>query len=191
MTTEAKAPTAFQRAEGGSRQLVLQIGLGTLSFVLGGLFTAGASVRLAERVGYIENEAIAFAVGWLLQRLWLFVVLPMFGWGIGRLTKVPPLRFAIVSAVAGEVFSVLLFTGINGFEVFADVPLLIVVRLVTLFFGMAIIVSAVQAGRRAALVAQAEADEVARQRKAEYAEYLAKQEGRDTTPPAESGARSD
>ncbi len=193
MTTEPRAPSVFQRAEGGSRQVVLQIGLGAVAFVVGSIFSAGATVRLAERVGFIESEAVAFAVGWLLQRLWLFVAVPTFGWAIGRFTEIRALRFALTACLSGEVFAVLLFTGINGFEALVVSPADVVARLVTLIIGMAVTLSAVSSGRAAAREAQLAANEEASKRKAEYAEYLAKQEQVGAAPAsgADSGPRSD
>lgn len=187
MTTESQSPSAFQRAEGGSRQVVLQLGLGVLAFVIGGIFSGGANVRLSERFGYIENEAVGFAVGWLLQRLWLFVVLPAFGWGIGRFTELKPLRFALTASLAGEVFAVLLYSGINGFDSIIASPPDVLARIVTLVLGMAIVVSAVGEGRKASREAQAAAAVQAEARKAEYAEYLAKQEAVGQKPPESSG----
>ena len=116
MTTEAKAPSAFQKAEGGARHAVLQVGLGVVGFIVGGLLTAGATARLAERIGPVDSEAAGFALGWVLQRLWLFVVVPLFGWAIGRFTELRPFRFAVTACLAGEVFALLLATAINGFE---------------------------------------------------------------------------
>ncbi|PZR16121.1 MAG: hypothetical protein DI536_07470 [Archangium gephyra] len=189
MTTEAKKPSVFSRAEGGARQVVLQIGLGVAGFVIGGLFSAGVSARIAERFGYIENATIAFVLGWLLQRAWLLVIVPLFGWTIGRLTALPALRFAVVACVSGEVFSVLLYTAVNGFDALLDDPPQVLTRLVTLFIGMAITVSAVSDGRRAQREAQAEAAVIAEKNKAEYAEFLKQQEAA-TAPPA-AGSESD
>lgn len=193
MTTETRGPSLFQRAEGGSRQIVLLLGLGAVSFVIGSIFSAGASVRLAERVGFIESEAIAFAVGWVLQRLWLFVAVPMFGWVIGRFSEIRPLRFAMTACLSGEIFSLLLLAGINGFESIVENPVDVVARLVTLIIGMAVTLSAVSSGRAAAREAQNAANEEALKRKAEYAEYLAKQEQVVPAPASgsESGPRSD
>lgn len=199
MTTEVKKPSVFSRAEGGARQVVLQIGLGVVGFVMGGLFSAGVSARLAERVGFIENASIAFAIGWLLQRSWLLLIVPLIGWAIGRLTALPALQFAAIACVSGEVFSVLLYTAMNGFDMLLDDPPQVLMRLVTLFVGMAITVSAVNEGRKSAREAQAAASVVAEQNKAEYDEFLAKQEAVKsadgssppvTPSPTDSGPRS-
>ena len=83
MTTERR-PTAFARAESGARQVVLQLGLGTLSFVLGSLLAAGLVSRVADRVPAIESQAVAWVMDWVLQRLWLVAVLPAFSYLVGR-----------------------------------------------------------------------------------------------------------
>lgn len=176
MTTEAKRPSAFSRVEGAARQTVMQIGLGVAGYVLGSIFASGAMGRLSERVGLISSPALAFAFGWVMQRLWLFVVLPMFGWAVGRFTELRSLRFAVTAALSGEIFALLLFSAINGFEPLLDSPADLLARGVTLLLGMAVTLLAVSAGRRAAQASQDEADAIARKQKAEYAEYLAKLE---------------
>lgn len=189
MTTEQQQqrPGVFARVEAGSRQWVLHIGLGVAAFVMGSMIASGASTRLIERVGAIESEAVSFAVGWLLQRLWLFLVVPLFGWAIGRFTESPALRFALTAGLSGEAFSVLLIAGINGFEYLVEDPKMVLARIVTFFVGLAITVAAVSSGREAAAEAQVEANALAAQRKAEYAEFLAKAEA-SPEPPKADGA---
>lgn len=182
MTTEAKQPGVFARAEAGSRQWVLQIGLGVTGFIGGSILASGVATRLQERLGTFENEAAAFAFSWLVQRLWIFVLVPAFGWAIGRFTSIPPLRFAVTAGLSGEIFSLLLVAGINGFEFLVDDPKAMLARIVTFFAGLAITLSAVNSGRAAAADAQAEANVLAEQRKAEYAAFLAAAEGRPEKP---------
>lgn len=190
MTSEAeKKPGVFARAEAGSRQWVLQIGLGMTAFIGGSILSSGFSIRMLERVGPIESDAMAFAWGWIVQRLWLFVVLPVFGWAIGRFTSIPALRFTLTAGLSGEIFSVLLVAGINGFEYLIDDPKAVLARIVTFFVGLVITLSALNAGRSDAADAQVEANAIAEQRKAEYAAFLAAAEGKaapaPTTPPPE------
>lgn len=179
---QRKPPTVFGRAEAGSRQLMLHVGLGVTSMVVGSMMGAGAATRFAERFPLIENPSVAFAIGWLLQRVWLFVTLPLVGWVVGRLTEVRPLRFALTSALSGELFSVLLLAAIDGFEVLIDAPLETVARIVTFFLGVGIVVLGVRAGQAAAKEAQAEADVIAEQQKAEYAARLEALNGPAATP---------
>lgn len=182
MTTEAKQPSAFTRVEGAARHTVMQIGLGVAAYVLGSIFASGAMGRISERVGLIDSEAVAFVYGWVMQRLWLFVVLPMFGWAAGRFTELRSLRFAVTAALSGELFALLLFSAINGLDPLLENPGELLARGVTLLLGMAVTLLAVSSGRRAAAVAQAEADAIAVKQKAEYAEYLAKLEGPAQSP---------
>ncbi len=184
MTTETapRPPGLFTKAEAGSRQIVLQVGLGLVSFVVGSILASGATTRIAERLGPMENEALAWALGWVLQRLWIFAMLPMFGYAIGRFTEISPLRFAMIAGFSGEVFSLLLSAGIDGFESLVADPKVVLARLITLFIGLAICMSAVMSGRATAAEAQLEANAVAEKRKAEYAAFLASTEGKPTDP---------
>lgn len=190
MTTETapRPPGLFTKAEAGSRQIVLQVGLGLVSFVVGSILASGATTRIAERLGPMENEALAWALGWVLQRLWIFAMLPMFGYAIGRFTEISPLRFAMVAGFSGEVFSLLLSAGIDGFESLVADPKVVFARLITLFIGLAICMSAVMSGRATAAEAQLEADAIAAQRKVEYAAFLASTEGNpgSTTAPTDT-----
>lgn len=176
MTTEAKPPSALVRVEGAARQTVMQVGLGVAGYVLGSIFSGGAVMRISERVGFISSPALAFIFGWVMQRLWLFVVLPAFGWAIGRFTELKSMRFAVTAALSGEIFALLLFTAVNGLDALFDDPGDLLARAVTLLLGMAVTLLAVSSGRRAAQDAQGEADAIAAKQKAEYAEYLAKLE---------------
>lgn len=181
MTTEEHAPSAFARAESGSRQVVLQIGLGVVAFILGSVMSAGAAARIAERLGPLETAWGAWVFRWGFDRLWLFTVIPFFGYAAGRFTAIKPGQFALLSVLSGETFSILLITGINGFDYLVDDPKDVVARLLTLFLGMLLTARAVQAGRVVADQAQAEANVIAEQRKAEYAAaYLAAAQGRPT-----------
>ncbi len=172
MTTEAK-PSTYQRAESTARQWVLQIGLGVTGFVVGSMLSSGITARLLERLGAIENETLAEAFTVVMQRLWLLLVIPAFGWAAGRFTQLVALRFAVTACVSGEIFSLLLFTAMYGLEGLTEDPGLVASRLVTLLVGMALTVRAVAQGRMAAADAQTQADALAAKQKAELAEYLA------------------
>ena len=169
MTTEQHAPSAFAKAESGSRAAVLQIGLGVVAFILGSVMSAGAGARIAERLGPLETAWGAYLFRWVFDRLWLFAVMPFFGYAVGRFTEFKPTRFALVSILSGETFSILLISAINGFEYLTNDRYDLLARVVTLFLGMVVTARAVQAGRDAADQAQVEANVVAEKRKAEYA----------------------
>ena len=193
MTTE-RAPTMFARGEAGARQIILLIGLGVLAFVLGSIFSVGASARIGERLGPLEHEWSALIFRWFFERLWLFAFAPLFGYAIGRFTEISPVRFALTALISGETFSVLLVSAINGFDYLLEDTVGVIARGVTLFLGMLITVRAVQAGRNAAAASQAESNAIAAQRKAEYAQFLAAAEAKPeptqsvaaAPPPAES-----
>ncbi len=184
MTTEQKAPSAYRRAEAGSRQVVIQIGLGVVAFILGSILSVGAAARIGERLGPIESEWGTLAFRWLFERLWLAVVLPTFGYAVGRFTEGTPSRFALTAGIAGETFSVLLVTAINGFDYLMEDTAGLIARGVTLFLGMVLTARAVQVGRDASGEAQLAADLIAEQRKAEYAAFLAAAEGKLAPQPA-------
>lgn len=172
-TTEPKPPGLFTRAEAGSRQIVLQIGLGFASFIIGSIFAAGATTRIFDRIGSIENDAVDFVVRQVLERLWIFLFVPACGWAIGRFTEISPSRFAMTAGFSGEVVSLLLITGMNGLDFVLDSPRSVVARVVTLFIGMALTAAAVNAGRRANAVAQQRGLVEAAKRKDEYVAFLA------------------
>ena len=192
MTTEKKpaggAMQAYFRADAASRQVVLQIGLGVVAFVIGSVLSVGASARIGERLGPIDSEWFAMGLRWLFERLWLFTALPAFGYAIGRFTETTPQRFALVGGLSGETFSVLLVSAINGFEYFVeDIPALIA-RVVTLFLGLVMTAWAVQAGKDVSAEAQIAANAIAEQKKEEYAAFLAAAEGKGevaAVPPAD------
>jgi len=169
MTTEPKAPSAYAKAESGSRAVVLQIGLGVVAFVLGSIMSAGAAGRIAERIGPLETASGAWLFHWVFDRLWLVTVMPLIGYGVGRFTEHKPGRFALISVLSGETFALLLVSAINGFEFLVEDPYDVGARVVTLFLGLVVTARATQSGREVAGVAQAEANVIAEKRKAEYA----------------------
>ncbi len=189
MTTETqKAPSGYARAESGSRKVVTHVGLGVVAFVLGSIFSVGASARIGERLGPIESETGLVVFRWFFERLWLIAVLPLFGYVMGRFTEVKPSRFALTAGLSGEIFSVLLVTAINGFEYLFEDTTALLARGVTLFIGLMITARAVMMGRAEAEVSQVEANLVAEKRKAEYAEFLAAAEGTPSvSPPPQAG----
>lgn len=172
MTSEGRAPGALGRAEAASRQVVLQLGLGVASYVVGGLLSAGATSRLGDRLGAIESPALLWTLGWLLQRLWLWAVLPLAGWGAGRFLRVRPARFALQAGLAGELFSLLLTTAMDGLDLILEEPLNVVARLFTLGVGLTATAVAARAGLRAAAASDEVARRAAEARQAEYAEFL-------------------
>ncbi len=184
MTSETqKVPSTYARAEAGSRKVVLHIGLGVVAFILGSIFSIGASARIGERIGPIESEWGALVFRWVFERLWLLAVLPVFGYAMGRFTEVTPSRFALTAGISGEVFSVLLVTAINGLDYLLDDTGALIARGGTLFVGMMLTARAVMIGRADNELAQAEANVIAEKRKAEYAEFLAAAEGKSAPHP--------
>ena len=99
-----KPPSAYARADAASRQIVLQIGLGVVGFVLGSILSVGAAARIGERLGPLESDWAALVFRWVFERLWLFTLVPLFGYAIGRFTEINPTRFALTAAISGETF---------------------------------------------------------------------------------------
>lgn len=173
-TTDApKAPGLFSKAEAGSRQIVLQVGLGFGAFIIGSIFSAGASTRILDRIGVLESENLEWFLRTILERTWLFLFVPAIGWGIGRFTELKAARFAMLAGFSGETVSLLLITGMNGIDFVVQDARGVIVRLLGLFTGMALTVVTVNAGRRAAALAQARGLAEAAKRKDEYAAFLA------------------
>ncbi|MBL8915769.1 MAG: hypothetical protein JNM17_34040, partial [Archangium sp.] len=171
--TEPKAPGLFSKAEAGSRQIVLQIGLGFTAFIIGSIFSAGAATRILDRIGLLDSEALEWFLRTVLERTWLFVFVPAIGFGIGRFTEIKASRFAMIAGFSGEIVSLLLVTGMNGLDYVTQDARGVIARLLGLFVGMALTVVAVNAGRRSAAVAQARGLAEAAKRKDEYAAFLA------------------
>jgi hypothetical protein len=119
----------------------------------------------------------AFVVGWGLQRLWLWLVLPAMGLLAGRLLKVSPNRFALTAGLTGELYGVLIASAGDGLEAAFLDWLDVLARVATLGLGLWLTAKAVELGRSAALRAQARAEAVAQRNAAEYAEMLARATG--------------
>lgn len=186
-TPAAPAPSQsgrFARAEGAARRVVLFVGLGVAAYVIGGLVTAGLSVRLVERFGAPASETGAWLLKWALARTWLWSVLPAIGFGVGRYLELSPWRFAITSVFSAEVFGLLLMTAGDGLDWVLGSPADMVMRALTLTGGIGLVAWAVKRGLQAAAAAQAEANVEAEKRKAEYAEFLARAEGKQDRPPS-------
>ncbi len=137
---------ALRRAEGGARQFILRVGIGTLSFVCGNI----GSAFIAQQIEPVESEVLF----WALKRLWLLGLLPLFGYVIGRITVIDTLGFSIGAALSGESFSILLTSAINGFEALTFMPQELVIRGVSLMLGIGITALATATGRQAANRAQ-------------------------------------
>lgn len=171
--SDARAPSTYARAESGARQFVMQLGLGVVAFIGGSLLSAGIAARFAERVGPVESEWAALVLQVLFERMWLFLAAPFFGYLIGRFTEQPAVRFALVSVLAGETFSVLLVSGMNGFDYLIMDTTALGARGATLLVGLLLTHRLALVGRSEAAEAQAEADAEAAARKAEYAAFVA------------------
>ncbi|MEW5737279.1 MAG: hypothetical protein AB1938_00045 [Myxococcota bacterium] len=139
---------------------------------------SGLSVRLGERLGGVGDETAAWLLQWILQRTWLWAVLPVLGWGAGRYLGVTAMRFAVTSVVSGELFGLLLATASDGLDWVLGSPGDMIMRALTLVGGVGIVSWAVGRGLAGADAAQAEANVEAEKRKAEYAEFLARAEGK-------------
>lgn len=184
--TEPRAPSTYARAESGARQFVIQLGLGMVAFIGGTMLSSGVAARFAERVGPVSNELVGTVLQVFFERLWLFVAAPFFGYLVGRFSEQRAVGFALTSVLAGETFSVLLLSAINGIDSLLLDSRGLVVRGVTLLVGLLLTHRLVLVGRSAAAEAQAEADAEATARKAEYAAYLAASPQPD--PPPQEGA---
>ncbi|MEW6430481.1 MAG: hypothetical protein AB1730_03135 [Myxococcota bacterium] len=176
--TAPRQPGRFGRAEGAARRAVLMVGLGIAAYVIGGFVMSGLAVRLGERFGAPTSETAAWLLQWALVRTWLWAVLPVFGWGVGRYLAVPAMKFALTSVSSAELFGLLLATASDGLDWVLGSPGDMVMRALTLAGGVGLVAWSVQKGLAAADAAQAEANVEANKRKAEYAEFLARAEGK-------------
>lgn len=188
-----KEPGRLGRAESASRRAVLLVGSGVFAFILGGFVMSGLSVRVGERLGAISNEAAAWLLHWILLRTWLWAILPFLGWAAGRYLGVQALRFAVTATLSGEAFGLMLATASDGLDWVMGSPGDMVARALTLVGGVGLVSWAVSRGLASADAAQAVADVEAEKRKAEYAEFLARAEGKSSPAPQPSpqGERED
>lgn len=149
------------------------------AYVVGGFVMSGLAVRITERFGVPSSVLAGWLLEWALVRTWLWAVLPVFGWGVGRYFEVTPWRFALSSVLFAEAFGLLLATAGDGIEWVLRSPADIAMRVLTLGAGLVLVKWSVQKGLDAADAAQAEANVEAEKRKAEYAEFLARVEGKE------------
>lgn len=176
--SEAKKPGVYARAESGARRAVLVLSSGVVAFVIGGFLMSGMSVRLSERFGPIESPLAGLVWSWVLQRIWLWLVLPVAGYAAGRFLESKPFAYALSAGLMGESFSVLLSAARDGTEfVFQDATD-VALRVITFVVGIGVVSFAVQLGRNDAEAGQAEADVEAAKKKAEYEAWLAQTEGK-------------
>lgn len=172
-------PSLFALGEAKARGGVLVVGSGVMAFTLGGRLVA----LLTDWIGPILSPTLAFVVGWGLDRLWLWLVLPLLGWVVGRLLHMAPGRFALGAGLTGELFSILVQSAGSGLGmVFLD-GLDVVARVVTLALGLWVTAMAGAIGRRAAQAAQGRAEALAARQAAEYAEVMARAGGAPSEPP--------
>lgn len=173
----ARAPGAFKRAEASSRRVVLYVGLGVVAFVVGSLMMGGVAARVADRVGLPDSELGLWLWRWALLRIWLFVVLPLFGWAAGRFLEAGPWRFGVSAALSGEAFGLLLAVAGDGVEFVFSSPREVLARVLTLLAGISLAAWSTGRGAATAAAAQASAEAEAERRKAEYAEYISRIDG--------------
>lgn len=186
MSEPTKSSGVYRRAESGARGLIIVVGSGVMAYTVGGVVSSGLAVRLAERLGTIQNVTGAFFVAWGLQRVWQWLILPAVGWGAGRFLSVSATRFAIVSSLTGELFGALLTTATGGVDMlFLDWPDFIA-RVVTFALGGWLVFRAIAAGQEAAELARVKSAQATDQQKAEYAAFLAGAERKD--PPGGQSA---
>ena len=140
----------YRRAESASRQWVLYVGWGVTAYYLGSFLAAYLGEWLLTTARPFENDIATWVFGWLLRRMWLWLVLPLGAYGLCRWTTAKPVRLAVVSALAGELFSLLLIVGVNGVEFLVDDPMEVVIRIVSLVGGIALAVVLARAGQRRA-----------------------------------------
>lgn len=107
------------RGERAARFIVLGVGAGLVAWVLGVTVTSGvvdpAFVAWAPSVGEWP-EAVRIVVYALTLHVWQLVVLPIFGWLVGRTLPIPITAWALVASLGGEMFSVLSETATGGLE---------------------------------------------------------------------------
>lgn len=178
----------YARAEAGTRHATLMVGLGVVAYFVGGFLTVGVLIRFGDVLGAAQAEWLVLCISWLLRRLWLFLVLPVFMWGAGRFLAVGALGLALTAVAAGEFFDVMIELARSGLQGTLPLPSDLVARAVTLLMGVALAHYAVLRGQRAGAAASEKARAKAAASQAEYDEFLRRARGEEPAKPSLSEA---
>jgi hypothetical protein len=178
-------------AEEKSRRAVLALGVGVVAYVAGTIAAGFVGGGLAE-LGLVGVAGFAGELlYWAMSRLWLFMVLPALAYLLVRLVRTNGVQFGVVSACAGEVFSVMFLTARDGFEALTYDVVQLSIRVLTFAVGVGLTVWAATQAEKALARVDAQAKVAAEARSQEYAEMLARAEagpgGKDAAPADKSG----
>ncbi len=178
-------------AEEKSRRAVLALGIGVVAYVAGTIAAGFVGGGLADLGLAGVSGVFGEVLYWAMSRLWLFMVLPALAYVLVRLVRTNGAQFGVVSACAGELFSVMFLTARDGFEALTDDLVQLFIRVSTFAIGVGLTVWAGTRAEKALARVDAEAKVAALARSQEYAEMLARAEAGPGGKDAEPAAKTD
>jgi hypothetical protein len=181
--TEPK-PTLFSSAEAATRRVMLSISLGLFAVFVGAVVTVNLLGDVAAH--FRESPFILRATAFVFERFWQFGVLAFFGFLCGRFFRVEARHFAVLSSVAGEVFSLLILMAMSGLEHEALDAQQLAKRGVGFVMSTLVVLQLTRWGLRRGERSDQKALERAATTKAEYEEFLNAAEHAKETPPSGS-----
>lgn len=185
MTDKPRKPSPLDPVRARVRRVQFVVALGLFAAVVGAIFSAALSMRVAPRMdalGTLMRILVATAV----SRLWVLAALPVTCYAGARVVPLKPASTAIGAAIAGEIFFGAVEVASGGLPALAPDIWAALLRVGTFALGALLSMRAIRAGRAAAERAEASAKRAAEANRAEYAAFAAEAQklaGRPEAPP--------
>ncbi|MBX7117158.1 MAG: hypothetical protein K1X64_22770 [Myxococcaceae bacterium] len=163
------SPSRFAKAEGVTRRLLLQVGLGFLAMVVGTVIS-GTLVSAVWQTMHGSANTWPLVLAQLLgARMWVWLVLPALAYAAARVVPLKPWPTAGVAVATGELFSLSLRLIVYGFEGLYQWESLL--WLVTSALGLWLTSRAIEKSRQAVAVSGARAAAKAEAAQVEYEHF--------------------
>jgi hypothetical protein len=170
-STPAAKSRPLATLEARARHVLLMIGFGFASYVLGAIFSSFLLIRLQDRVEVLGATPRALVAS-LVEHFWILLTWPVVANGLTRIFPLSPWPLALIGAATGEAFNIGIAVASRGFdEAFAQgLQLWLHVALM----GAGVVLTAWAATRGKASAARAEllAQQKAEAKKGEYDEFV-------------------
>jgi len=166
------SPSSFKSLSIRLRRVQFLVGLGVVAAVGGALVSTALLDWLRPHFEALGPGGVSWLVLTCISRLWILGVLPVLGYGAGRVAEVSPGRTAWVAALTGEGFYLALEWVTSGMEGFLEPGPGLMVRAVTFGVGLVLTQGAVRRGRGDAARAQVKAQAQAEAQRAQYEALL-------------------
>ncbi|MBL8952779.1 MAG: hypothetical protein JNK82_18505 [Myxococcaceae bacterium] len=174
MSAEADAPKPMKplaAAETAVRRFLLMVGFGFMAFVAGSILGASLQNRLVPRLEG-AGPFLGIVTFFLVQGLWVMIVLPAFSHIAARFLELKPWSTAVIGAGTGMLFQLALQYVSVGAEGIAGAPTQQALRLLGIGTGIVLTAIAVKRGRELARVAEERAKVEAEKKKHQYDEFV-------------------